>query len=192
MRIPTLQTDRLLLRPPQSGDLDELARLGADPDVMRYIGPGTTHDRVVAGEWLDRMLEEGHVGVPGPPGLPGWLVVIVKPKEVWAGLAALKILAGQHAAAIGIEPAVELGYRLLPECWGHGYATEAAGALLGYGFVELGIPLITAIADVRNVASNHVLVKIGLECRKCYRLDGREINFYSLTRDEYRQKFLAG
>ncbi len=64
--------------------------------------------------------------------------------------------------------------------------------LLAYGFVELGIPLITAIADVRNVASNHVLAKIGMIRRLTYRLDGREINFHSLTRDEYRQKFLAG
>ena len=186
MRIPTLETERLLLRPPQAGDLAALAALGADGNVMRYIGPGTTHDRQVAAEWLERMLEEGRVGVPGPPGLPGWLVLIVKSSGDWAGLAALKILAGQHAAAIGIEPEVELGYRLGENFWGHGYATEAARALLHYGFVELGIPLITAIADVRNVPSNRVLAKAGMICRKTYALDGRKINFHSLSRGEFQ------
>jgi RimJ/RimL family protein N-acetyltransferase len=185
VRIPTLETERLLLRPPQADDLDALAALGADPDVMRFIGPGTTHDWVVAQEWLERLLEEGRVGVPGPPGLPGWLVLIERASGAWAGLAALKILAGQHAAAIGIEPAVELGYRLPRDFWGHGYASEAARALLRYGFVELGIPQITAIADVRNVASNRVLSKIGLALQQTYRLDGRQIHFYSLTRGEY-------
>ncbi len=99
-------------------DLEALATLGADPDVMRYIGPGTTHDRAVAQEWLERMLEEGRVGVPGPPGVPGWLVAIVKQTGAWAGLGGLKILAGQHAAAIGIEPAVEVGYRFAPNTGG--------------------------------------------------------------------------
>ncbi len=185
MRIPTLDSKRLLLRPPRADDLDALAALGADPEVMRYIGSGATHDRAVADEWLERMLEEAQVGVPGPPGLPGWLVLIEKASGNWAGLAALKILAGQHAAAIGIDPAVELGYRLPPAFWGHGYATEAARTLLRYGFEDLGIPLITAIADVRNVSSNRVLGKAGLLSRKIYALDGREINFHSLSRQEY-------
>jgi RimJ/RimL family protein N-acetyltransferase len=187
-----LETERLLLRPPEANDLDALAALGADPDVMRYIGPGTTYSRAVAEEWLARLLEEGRVGVPGPPGLPGWLVVIVKAGGGWAGLAALKILAGQHAEAIGIDPAVELGYRLGQHFWGQGYATEAAGALVRYGFEELGLPLITAIADARNQSSNRVLGKAGLVYRKTYTLDGRTILFHSLSREEFRRATAGG
>jgi len=185
VRIPTLETERLLLRPPRADDIELLVKLGADADVMRYIGSGATYSRAVAQEWLERLLEEAEVGVPGPPGLPGWLVLIVKDSAEWAGLAGLKILASQHAEAIGIDPVVEVGYRLAGGYWGQGYATEAARALLEYGFEDLGIPQITAIADVRNLASNRVLGKVGLICRKTYTLDGRAINFHSLSRAEY-------
>ena len=59
--------------------------------------------------------------------------------------------------------------------------------MVRYGFGELGIPLLTAIADDRNLASNHVLGKAGLIYRKTYHLDGRAIRFHSLTREEFRQ-----
>jgi [ribosomal protein S5]-alanine N-acetyltransferase len=185
VRIPTLETERLLLRPPRADDLDVLVELGADADVMRYIGSGATYSRAVAQEWLERLLEEADIGVPGPPGLPGWLVLSVKASDTWAGLAGLKILASQHADAIGIDPIVEVGYRLAGSCWGKGYATEAARALLQYGFEDLGLRQIAAIADVRNLASNRVLGKVGMICRKTYSLDGRAINFHSLSRPEY-------
>ena len=98
-----------------------------------------------------------------------------------------KCLAAQHAEAIGIESAVELGYRLARRYWDQGYATELSRALVQHGFEHVGLPLLVAIADARNVASNRVLEKVGLVYRKTYAINGRTIRFFALSADEYRR-----
>ncbi len=59
-------------------------------------------------------------------------------------------------------PAVEIGWRLLPEHWGKGYATEAATALLRHGFTDLGLQKIVAFAVPANIASVNVMKRIGM------------------------------
>jgi RimJ/RimL family protein N-acetyltransferase len=113
------------------------------------------------------------------------LVVTTKKNKAWAGLAFLIPMNPRHAAAIDGGPYIEVGYRLAKAYWGQGYATEAAAALVHYGFGELKLPLITAIAHTDNVASNRVIQKVGLVYRKTYALDGLAISFHSLARDEY-------
>ncbi len=56
----------------------------------------------------------------------------------------------------------EIGYFLHPDAWGHGYATEAARLLLGFGFRDLGLHRIFGTCDPRNTPSAHVLEKIGM------------------------------
>ena len=191
-RLDTIETERLRLRPVTGDDLEPLAALGADREVMRYIGSGKAQSRREAGVWLERLVAEATTGPAGPPGLPGWRVVTAKANGDWIGLAALKCLAEQHAEAIGIESAVELGYRLAARHWGQGYATELSCALVRHGFEHVGLPLLVAIADVRNVASNRVLEKAGLIHRKTYAIHGRTIRFFALTADEYRQRQTDG
>lgn len=58
--------------------------------------------------------------------------------------------------------AANIGYELDPRFWGHGYATEAARAMLAYGFGPLGLHRITAECLTENTASAHVLEKIGM------------------------------
>ncbi len=187
-RLDTIETERLLLRPVTPDDLEPLTALGADREVMRYIGSGKPQSRREAGLWLDRLVVEAAAGPAGPPGLPGWRVVTAKSGGDWLGLAALKCLAEQHAEAIGIESAVELGYRLARRFWGQGYATELSRALVRHGFEHVKLPLLVAIADARNAASNRVLEKAGLVYRKTYETAGRTIRFFGLTADEYRQQ----
>src|SRR4051794_15579301 len=66
---------------------------------------------------------------------------------------------------------VELGYTLGTEWWRRGYATEAAGQWLSAAFGELGLPEVVALAEPANVASVHVLEKLGM------RRDGERIAF---------------
>jgi len=122
----------------------------------------------------------------GASGLPGWLVATSQVENAWVGLAVLKRMDPRHKEAIGEGPLVEVGYRLARAFWGFGYATELAAALLHYGFRSLNLPVIAAIADTRNVASNRVIQKTGLVFRKTYSLDGRDIHFHSLRREAYK------
>ena len=58
---------------------------------------------------------------------------------------------------------IDLGYRLMQNAWGKGYATEAAAKTLEYGFRTLNIKLITGRAHIENLASIKVLQKIGMD-----------------------------
>jgi RimJ/RimL family protein N-acetyltransferase len=61
-----------------------------------------------------------------------------------------------------VLPAVEIGWRLARDAWGHGYATEAAAAALRFGFDECGLDRIISIRHVDNVRSRRVMEKLGL------------------------------
>ena len=190
-RIPTFVTDRLILRPPSPGDLEDIVALGADPDVMRFIGQGQTQSRSQAACWLECMISDARHGIPlaHPEGTPGWLVAIERQTGAFVGLAVLTVLNASHIAAIGPElcpepPVVEVGYRLARAFWGKGYATEAAAKLVHYGLSAMRLRQIAAIADVRNSASRHVIEKLGLAKRKTYELNGISIDFFSLVNDK--------
>ena len=76
-------------------------------------------------------------------------------------------LGGESIGAAGLQhleggPEVEVGYRFLKEHWGQGYATEAARASIDFGFDEIGLERIVAVALETNVASRRVLEKSGL------------------------------
>ncbi len=87
--VDTIKTERLLLRPVVADDLHPLADLGADPEVMRYIGSGEPQSREEARGvrepsdcWTRRPADR-----PGPAGLVGWRVVTLKATGEWVGLA---------------------------------------------------------------------------------------------------------
>jgi RimJ/RimL family protein N-acetyltransferase len=179
LRIATLETPRLLLRPPHRSDLDEFVALGGDPEVMRYIGTGAPQTVDEAALWLDGLLREEP---SDPPGLPGWLVVKSKEGGDWIGLAVLKRMGERHEKALGEGPLVEVGYRIARAHWGRGYATEAAASLVRHGLQTLQLQAVAGIADARNVASNRVLQKAGLVYRRAYSLDDRDIHFHLVQR----------
>ncbi len=64
--------------------------------------------------------------------------------------------------ATGFDPFIDIGWRLLPEAWGHGFATEGATACLDFAFSELNLPEIYAIAPELNKKSQRVMQKIGM------------------------------
>ena len=86
---------------------------------------------------------------------------------MWATLErATGAIAGFHALNhIQGETIVQVGYALFTEFWGRGYASEMCMALLRHGYGTLALPEINAITDRGNTASQHVLLKAGLERR---------------------------
>nr|WP_296071523.1 GNAT family N-acetyltransferase [uncultured Actinoplanes sp.] len=145
-------TDRLVLRRWRAGDLDALAALNADPEVMRYILDGRTRTRQESAEALDRMIR--HWDEHGF----GLFAVELKETGEFAGWAGLAI----PAFLPEVLPAVEIGWRLARRFWGSGYATEAATEAMRFGFEDVGLDRIISIRHVGNVRSARVMEKLGL------------------------------
>src|SRR6188508_577905 len=132
-RIPTLTTERLILRPPTPGDLQDLTELFGDPEVTHFVVHGKTLTSVQVAHMLETALAEARHGSSHPSavsGIPGSLV-IVRPSDgggEFVGMAVLRMLAPDMSAAIGgcPDPAIEAGYVLAKKFWGQGFATEAA------------------------------------------------------------------
>ena len=150
MPIPLpIETERLLIRPFAPGsDSGEMADVYCDPDVMRFVPGGALADE----EAVRKMLER-YVRAQAERGFSSWALV-----ERRAGR-----LVGDVGFGI-FQPTgdVELGYALARDCWGRGYATEAARACLTAALTHLDAPRIIAVVDLENEASLRVLERIGM------------------------------
>ena len=143
-----LETERLLLRDWQPSDAAPFAALNADPEVTRYLR-GPMH-RDQSDELLARIRShwEDH-------GF-GLYAVEVKCSGAFAGFVGLAI----PSFLPDVLPAVEVGWRLAREHWGHGYATEGARASLRFGFEELELRQIISIIHPSNAASVRVAERL--------------------------------
>ena len=144
-----LTTSRLWLRPFTPADHESIHAVYADPEVMRFVGNGphrtmaeTAAALRVYGEVLDRR---------------GYSFVAVTER---AG-GALVGDGGLHPLG-GDGPDVELGYTLARVVWGRGYATELGQALVEYAFTVLLVPRVVAQVEPANLASRHVMEKLGM------------------------------
>lgn len=155
-----LETERLILRPIEAGDLDDLAEIFSDPDVMHYLPAGEPISReradVALARWLEHWKRHGY----------GFWAVLHKPERHMIG----------YCGLVHLEdgPEVELAYGFRKHFWGQGLATEAGRACLWYGFQKLGMKRIVGITALGNRASQRVLAKLGLQYEK-------EGHYYNMT-----------
>jgi RimJ/RimL family protein N-acetyltransferase len=141
----SLETKRLRLRPVTAEDIDDLVALHDDPLVARYLG---ARDR----GWYERRVEAS--------------------TEEWErrghGFTAIEDAAGgRFLGRTGLKywpqlGETELGWVLRPEARGEGFATEAAGAVLRWGFERFEPPYFTAMIRPGNVASIAVAERLGM------------------------------
>jgi len=145
-----LITDRLRLRGWRDEDADDFARLVADPSAMRFYP--STLTRSESDDSVARMrahLDEHAWGQ--------W-VVTRRDDERLLGVAGLWIPTFEAP----FTPCVEVGWRFLPDAWGNGYATEAGGAALRYGFETLKLDEIVSMTTVANLPSRRVMERLGM------------------------------
>jgi [ribosomal protein S5]-alanine N-acetyltransferase len=151
-----LTTARLHIRPWQEADHPALERMVRDPDMMRYI----TRGRLWSDAELDELLERQarHLA---RHGICFGAVVLAESDEV-IGMAGLQ----PHD-----DGQFELGWWIWKEHWGHGFATEAAAALVAYARDVMGLERLVAVIDPPNIASIRVAEKLGMrfECIKSAR-----------------------
>jgi ribosomal-protein-alanine N-acetyltransferase len=161
-----LRTERLLLRPPTLDDLDAWHATYLDAEEVWFGAPRSSLD-----ENRQKLLSQ-----------------IAHHEEHGFGFCAVELLdAGDMIGAAGLQrldggPEVEVGYRFLKTHWGRGYATESALASLAYGFDDLGLDRIVAVALESNLASRRVLEKCGLSEIGLAHVYGLEQVKYELAR----------
>ncbi|MBK3775966.1 GNAT family N-acetyltransferase [Azospirillum brasilense] len=146
-----LTSSRLILRPWRDGDGDAFHALSQNPMVMEHLLPlpdRTASDAVIRriGEHFDRH------------GFGFWAVE--RPgRSPFIGFVGLARVTWEAPFA----PAVEVGWRLHPDHWGQGLATEAAGLALAHGFGAVGLDEIVAFTVPANQRSQRVMERLGME-----------------------------
>jgi RimJ/RimL family protein N-acetyltransferase len=141
----TLETARLILRPPVEADLDGFAAFGADEEAARFLGGA--QPRAVA--W------RAMAGIAGSWSLKGFgmFSVIEKASGAWVG----------RIGPLQPEgwPGTEVGWGLLRQAWGRGYASEAAEICIDWAFDALGWSEVIHTIDPDNAPSRAVAERLG-------------------------------
>jgi RimJ/RimL family protein N-acetyltransferase len=145
-----IETERLILRPPEDADRDALAALNGHPEVGAWLSGVLTREESDA--MVDRVRQ--HIGRYGF----GFWAAERKSDHAVVGMAGLMVMGDDLPLPGGIE----LAWRMHPDAQGAGYATEAARAARDWAFANLDIEEVVAITAVSNVRSQNVMTKIGL------------------------------
>ncbi len=165
------ESDRLLLRPMTLDDSQELLEIFSDPRVMASFG-GLLFDRPRMELWVERNLK--HQEQHGY----GLFSVILKSEGRLIGNCGL-----EHMEIDGAGE-VELGYDFRSDCWGNGYATEAAIAVRELAFAEIGLPRLISLIRSTNLASLRVSEKVGM-AKQRELIRGEEMYWiYAVSKDE--------
>ena len=179
-----VETQRLIIRDWREEDREAFYRMNSDERVMSFFPFRRT--RAEADAFFDRLSAETAAGA--------------------TGFAALELReTGECIGFAGLHPddvvpslppgAIEIGWRLLPQFWGKGYATEAAEALLAEGFLHLGLAGIVSYAVWNNDRSTAVMRRIGMKAAPEHDFDHPSVAdthphlkrhiFYRIAREEW-------
>lgn len=149
-----METDRLKLRQWSSSDFDRYAEIYANENLARFIGGQMDRPRA----WRHMAAIVGHWT------LRGFGIWAVEEKD-----------SGQFVGGIGLWrpegwPELELGYWIVPETYGRGYATEAALKARDYAFNQMGADTLVSYIDPANEPSKKVAVRLGASYEKTIEL----------------------
>jgi RimJ/RimL family protein N-acetyltransferase len=166
----SIETARLRLRQFRPDDLDDLALLFSDPDVVRFVGDGKPVGREETERALNSIIKHWQAH-----GFGRWAVVDKK-TDNFIGFGGLRSLFGTP----------EVVYHLAKAHWGKGFATEMAMAALRFGFEDRKFDRIVAIAKPGNLASIHVMKKLGMRHEKDTTYYDIDVVQYGITREQFQ------
>jgi RimJ/RimL family protein N-acetyltransferase len=155
-----LETERLILRPWTPDDAEAAFAIYGDPEVTRYLGGGGKPQESVQSqrETLERIIARHRELGWTDQGFGFW-PCIEKATGTMVGAVLLLPLRDGEGQPL---PETEIGWHFGRFAWGHGYATEAARALMDYGFTRLGLDRIFAVVYPENLASQRVMHRLGM------------------------------
>lgn len=190
IKVPTLETERLILREWTRKDAPALYAYAKNPNVGPRAGWKPHADVRESRTIITQLFLQNTT----------WAITL---KEE----AGCDVLPDTPVGSIGFEkdayrPGIrsrEMGYSLSEDCWGRGIMTEAARRLLRYGFEEMGLLSVMIRTGEANKRSQSVIRKCGFHyegtLRQCYRMYNGEIRdsrVYSMLREEYEEMRGAG
>ena len=149
-----LSTERLVLRPVTADDHTALLAHWTQSDVRRFLFDGAALSAAEVAETIEDSIGDFAVG-----GFGIWLIELGSAAGLVSTAAGLVGTAGLRPLQ---ESGLEIFYSLAPGAWGHGYATEAARAVVEYGLGPLGLPEVLAEVDEGNTASVAVVKRLGM------------------------------
>ena len=177
-----IETERLILRDWHAGDADAFDRHTNTPAVMRWLGGVKTPEEIRAvADRLARWQAER-----------GFTLWVVERKEdgAFLGFCGLKIADDPNGP---VQGEIEIGWRFREDCWGKGYAKEAASASLDHAFDVLKAERVVAITFNQNEGSWGLMKRLGMRRRADLDYDDprfTDLNptiVYEIARDEWRQ-----
>jgi RimJ/RimL family protein N-acetyltransferase len=167
-----LETDRLLLREMKLSDAEALFEMDSNPKVHQYLWNKPLTEISEVFSYIENVRTQyKNTNI-------GRFVVILKETNDLIGWAGLKYNTEMVNNKVGFY---DIGYRLNEKFWGKGYASEASYAWLDYGFNTMKIKVMEAAAHVDNIASNKILLKIGLKMTDQYFENNIPWNWYELN-----------
>jgi RimJ/RimL family protein N-acetyltransferase len=167
-----LTTERLLLRKPRLDDAEQLVAAYSDAETMRYIGDGSTTDldgtRTAIEKWLARW-DANDIGL-----------FVLERDRVVVGRAGFLVWDPASWTVSGLDDRseVEIGWTVIPQHWGHGYATEAAFALVEW----IDRPRLISLIQHGNERSVRVAEKLGERYERDVEVRGVQTRLYALER----------
>src|SRR5262245_22564416 len=165
----TIETPRLVLRPPESDDAKPLMDIHQDPDVIKYVLVGNPAAGITAA-WRSVALMAGHWHLRGY----GQWTVIEKADQQVVGRVGLWNPEGW--------PGVELGWVIRRARWGHGLATESAAAALQWTWDHVRTDRVISLIQPDNVRSIRVAEKLGQRFERTEVVSGAEMQVFSVRR----------
>lgn len=159
-RLPTLTTERLVLRPVTVDDLDVMVELNGDPAVMAYVRGRAATAQETADEWRRRLDQQSDAA----RGL-----------GYWAGFERGSFVGWWSASSFAGRPEVSgVGYRLTAAAWGQGLATEGARVMVDQAFARPEIDRVFASTMGAHTGSRRVLEKLGMTHTASWAAQGKD------------------
>lgn len=180
--LPTLETDRLILRKMTPNDAGAVFAYASDPEMTRYVIWETHRSIEDSRAFLDLAVAKYESG-----GEPDWGIVY-KGDHRFVGTCGIVSWEPYHARA-------ELGYALSRDYWGRGLVAEAVGAMISFGFDRMNLNRIEARCIAENAASARVMEKAGmlyegtLRRREFIKGAYRDMKIYSILRGQFRGRY---
>lgn len=166
-----IETPRLLLRNFIESDLDEMVALMANPDFMRF-STGPFSREKTTDFLLNRVIG------PARAGQPSLLAAILREEKKLVGYC------GFFRQIVDEVEEIEIGYRLHPDYWNRGLATEAAQAVRHYAFSVLRLKRVISLIHPDNHASRRVTEKNGMALEKKTTFRGFPVLVFASERKE--------